>query len=276
MQKQLFRKILRAIYDKITGRPPDWAAEAISRYPFIEPYEHYHLQRVAHDLLAKTGGVVFAGPLAGMKIPLDTPLADLPMYVLGCYEMEMHPVLSRVICSPPPLIIDIGSAFGYYTVGLACQTKNTRIIGFEADKEIHWDKARQLAELNEVSHRIEQRGYCDTQALSEAAEEGCFIICDCEGGEVELLNPEKIPALKKSEILCEVHEFYAPKATAILIDRFKATHRAELLCEIPRNPNQYRILDSISDAYKLLAVRESRHVGKNFTTLRYLHLAPLG
>jgi hypothetical protein len=264
------------IINKILGKAPDWAAGAITRYPFIEPYEHYHLQRVAHDLLAKTGGVVFAGPLAGMKIPLDTPLADLPMYVLGCYEMEMHPVLSRVICSPPPLIIDIGSAFGYYTVGLACQTKNTRIIGFEADKEIHWDKARQLAELNEVSHRIDQRAYCDIQALTVAAEEGCFIICDCEGGEVELLDPGRIPALKRSEILCEVHEFYAPKATAILVDRFKTTHRVELLCEIPRNPEQYRILDSFSQSYKMLSVKERRHVDNKLTTLRYLHLAPIG
>jgi hypothetical protein len=267
----MFKKILQ----KLTGKESDWAAGAIGRYPFLESNENWHLQRVAQDLLAKTGGVVFAGPLAGMKIPLDSPLADLPMYVLGCYEMEMHQVLTDVICSPPSLIIDIGSAFGYYTVGLACQTKESRIIGFEADKENHWEKARQLAELNEVAHRIEQRGYCDAQALSEVLKEGSFVICDCEGGEIELLDPERIPALKGSEILCEVHEFYAPKATAILIDRFKATHKPHLICELPRNSEQFRVLDSFSDSYKKISVAENRRMKKVFTPLRYLHLKPM-
>ncbi len=90
--------MLKKILNKLTGNSSDWASQAIGRYPFIEPHENYHLQRVAHDLLAKTGGVVFSGPLAGMKIPLNSPLANKPMHVIGCYEAEIHDVLADVIC----------------------------------------------------------------------------------------------------------------------------------------------------------------------------------
>jgi hypothetical protein len=262
------------IINKILGKAPDWAADGIARYPFLEPHEHYHLQRVAHDLLAKTGGEVFAGPLAGMKIPLDSPLANLPMYVLGSYEQETHEVLSRVICAPPPKIIIIGSAFGYYTVGLACQTMHTKVIGFEAEEHPHWKKAAELATLNKVADRITQKGFCDTNELYAVCEDGDFVMCDCEGGEVTLLDPVKTPALKNCEILCEVHEFYAPHATAILVERFKVSHQLNLINEQPRNPARFRVLFGLSDSYQKLSVAETRHVNKKITPLRYLHMVP--
>jgi hypothetical protein len=266
--------MLKRILNKITGNTPDWAADAISRYPFLEGQEHYHLQRVAHDLLDKTGGEVFAGPLAGMKIPKDSPLADLPMYVIGCYEQETHEVLSRVICTPPKKILVIGSAFGYYTVGLARQTKHTEIVGFEAEEHPHWKKAAELAILNNVFDRITQKGFCDTNELTAICEPGDFVMCDCEGGEVTLLDPMKTPALRNCEILCEVHEFYAPNATAILVERFQATHHLNLIHEKQRNPARYRILFGLSDSYQKLAVAENRHLNQKLTPLRYLHIVP--
>ena len=262
------------IINKILGKAPDWAAEGISRYPFIEAHEHYHLQRVTHDLMARTGGEVYSGPLAGMKIPRDSALADLPNYVIGCYEQETHAVLSRIICEPPKNIIIIGSAFGYYTVGLACQTMHTKIIGFEAEEHPHWKKAAELAALNKVADRIIQKGFCDNNELSAVCEAGDFVMCDCEGGEVSLLDPVNTPALRNCEILCEVHEFYAPNATAILVERFKTMHKIELINEQHRTPDMYRILNGFSESYKKLSVQETRHVGKNITPLRYLSMVP--
>ena len=97
---------------------------------------------------------------------------------------------------------------------------------------------------------------------------------DCEGGEVTLLDPVKTPALRNCEILCEVHEFYAPNATAILVERFKESHKIKLLNEQYRNPDMYRILNGFSKSYKKLSVQETRHVGKHITPLRYLSLVP--
>lgn len=266
--------MLKRILNKFTGRAPDWAAQAIGRYPHIEDHEHYHLKRVAHDILGKTGGEVFSGPLAGMKIPLDSPLSDLPMYVIGCYEQEIHPVLLDVICSPPPQIIDIGSAYGYYTVGLALQTAKTHLIGFEAAEASLWSKSAELAKLNGVHNRITQKGFCDVDALSAVAREGDFIICDCEGGELILLDPDKIPVLRECTMLCELHDFLAPGVTATLVERFNGTHRIKLILEQPRDPSQYRILDGLSEAYRSLAVKETRHLGQRLTPLKFLQLTP--
>jgi hypothetical protein len=267
--------MLKRILNKITGNAPDWASQAIGRYPFLEPHENYHLQRVAHDLLKKTGGEVFAGPLAGMKLPLSSPLSNTPYHVIGCYEQEIHGILAEVICCPPPLIIDIGSAFGYYTVGLACKTKDTRIIGFEADKEAHWENARQLAELNEVTHRIEQKGFCDSRELEAAAQEGAFILCDCEGGEMNLLDPEIIPALSKCHILAEIHEFLVPRVAAHLVNRFGQTHKMTLHFEQTRNSAQYRILDGLSSSYKELSVKETRFSGNKLVSALFIEFKPV-
>jgi len=268
-------KTLKALLKKLTNKPQDWASGALARYPFIEAHERYHLQRVAHDFLDKTGGEVFAGPLAGMKIPRETPLADLPMYVIGCYEQEIHPILCEVICSPPPRFIDIGSAYGYYTVGLALQTNGMEAIGFEAEERPHWEKARALAECNGLAGRITQRGFCDPDSLKEVAGPGDFIMCDCEGGEVQLLDPLKIPVLAQCRILCEVHDFHAPGATACLIERFRKTHEITLLTEQGRNPSQYRILAGLTPAYQELSVLETRHIGKRIVTARFLDFKPL-
>jgi hypothetical protein len=266
--------MLKKILQKLSGKPSDWAAQALSRYPFIEPHENYHLQRVSHDLLAKTGGEVFSGPLAGMKIPLNSPLSNSPMHVIGCYEAEIHDVVADIICCPPPLIIDIGSAFGYYTVGLAYKTADSRIIGFEADKEFHWENARQLAEINGVENRIEQRGFCDSKALEEIAVAGTFVLCDCEGGEMQLLDPDKIPALKKCHILCEVHEFLAPNVTAKLVRRFQKTHNIKMLFEQERKPEKYRILDGLSNSYKEIAIKETRFSGKRLVSALFMEFQP--
>jgi hypothetical protein len=268
-------KILHQIIRKLSGRPQDWAESALARYPFIEPQERYHLQRVAHDILEKSGGEVFSGPLAGLKIPSDSPLADVPMYIIGCYEQEIHPVLSQIICAPPRQIIDIGSAFGYYTVGLALQTADCEVVGFEADKANRWLKALELAALNGVADRITQKGFCDLEALRETVTKGDFIMCDCEGGEADLLDPVKVPMLSSCTMLVEVHDFLAPRSTPTLIDRFRGTHLVRLLTERPRDPSQYRVLDGLSEAYKLLAVSETRHSGGRLTPLRFLHLSPL-
>jgi hypothetical protein len=267
--------MLKKILNKLTGKPTDWASQAIVRYPFIDPSENYHLQRVAHDILKKSGGEVFTGPLAGMKIPLSSPLSYYPLLVVGCYEKEIHDALYEVIANPPHLMIDIGSAFGYYTVGLACKTSNTRFIAFEAEEKVHWEKARELAELNKVAHRIDQLGYCDFKSLEKVADEGAFILCDCEGGEMSLLDPEKVPNLSKCHILCEIHEFLAPGVTAKLVDRFSKTHKIKLISEQARNPKEYRILDNLSEAYKELAVKETRFHDKKIVSGLFMNLIPL-
>jgi hypothetical protein len=196
------------------------------------------------------------------------------MYIVGCYEQEIHDALSEIICSPPRQMIDIGSAHGYYMVGMAVQLQKTKIIGFEAVECPHWKEANELAKLNLVDSQIIQKGLCTCEELQSILGEGDFVLSDCEGGERELLNPEKIPALKNCRILCEVHDFILPRTTALLMERFKETHQIQLMHEKPRNPDQFRILDGLSEIDKQIAIKETKHIKKRLTPGRFIYLKP--
>jgi hypothetical protein len=266
--------MLKRIYKKLRSfrkKPKD---DILERFPFLNPGEHYRLKLLAEKLLEKSGGEVFHGPLSGLKILPNSHLANRPMFAVGCYEQEIHEVLSEIICSPPQQMIEIGSAYGYYMVGMALQLQKTKVIGFEAVECPHWKEAAELAELNGVYSQIIQKGLCTCEELQGILGEGDFLLSDCEGGERELLNPEKIPALKNCRILCEVHDFISPRITALLVERFKETHLIKLMHEKPRNPDQFRILDGLSEIDRLLCVKETRHFKKHLTTNRFLYFSP--
>src|SRR5277367_5483480 len=74
----------------------------------------------AKRYLEKNGPVVRNGPFSGMIYPREAALNrhSIPK-LLGTYEMELHPVLDLVAKRHYDCVIDIGSAEGYYAVGLA-------------------------------------------------------------------------------------------------------------------------------------------------------------
>jgi hypothetical protein len=51
-----------------------------------------------------------------------------------------------------------------------------------------------------------------------------LVLCDIEGAERELLNPQAAPALAGMDLIVESHECLLPGITAELQARFKATH----------------------------------------------------
>jgi hypothetical protein len=268
----MISKILNRIFKK--QQPDSPLSEGMFvRFPNLTWQEFEALKKLSTIVLERSGGEVFHGPLTGLKIPPDSYLASKPMYIVGCYEQETHDSIYDIITDPPDQFIDIGSAYGYYTTGIALQTKSTRIIGFEADEKL-WLDAQRLAEFNGVANRIEQKGFCRIEDLKEVLGINDAIVCDCEGGELELLNPQIIPNLIKTRILCETHDFMMQGSTATLIDRFHSTHTIKIIHETPRNPMQFRVLDGLTDVEKFLSVRETRYTERRLTPGRYLYMKP--
>ena len=65
------------------------------------------------------GGRVFSGPFKGMQfIDESFENAFIPK-ILGIYERELHPAVEAAIALTPRLVVDIGTAEGYYAVGIA-------------------------------------------------------------------------------------------------------------------------------------------------------------
>ncbi len=128
--------------------------------------------------------------------------------VLGTYECELWPQVEELCRRSHDGMVTVGAAEGYYTVGLARRKPGVPIWAFEADEAIRAALEVNL-KLNGVEGQVRVAGRCELAELVAALDglQNPLVIVDIEGGERELLDPEKSPALRKADILVEVHDF---------------------------------------------------------------------
>jgi len=96
---------------------------------------------------------------------------------------------------------------------------------------------RRLSRGNGVSDRIEIQGECVADSLHEAlAGARCpALICDCEGAEDGLLDPDRVEPLRRTLILVETHDGMVTSSgvlegvTRRLQERFQPTHDVEVI-----------------------------------------------
>lgn len=173
--------------------------------------------------------IVVNGPFKGLRYPAlqSVGSAFLPK-LLGSYESELHEYLYTL--SQHNNIIDIGSAEGYYAVGLAKLNHQTKIIAFERSLKGQ-SLCKEMAHLNNVSERITQLGECSIINLKSILRDvkAGGIICDCEGGEMHLLDPLQIPDLANFELIVELHKIPADDILSIFKNRFMNTHNVEFI-----------------------------------------------
>lgn len=81
-----------------------------------------------------------------------------------------------------------------------------------------------LAEKNGVSGRVRVGALFKPEDFAGYADRKALVLCDIEGAERDLLNPEAAPALKGMDIILESHECLVPGITQLLTGRFSATH----------------------------------------------------
>lgn len=199
-------------------------------------------------LLGRHHERVAFGPFAGMRLPRE--IAEYPYsvpgYVLGCYEEELHPTIWKIANTHYDIIIDIGCAIGYYAVGLARMMPATRIYAFDTDKTAQ-TLCRQVIDTNQVANQVTLHETCtaDTFAQLQQLPGKKLIICDIEGAEYELLNPEQSPVLKELDILVELHPTPVYQTIEpchdIIVKRFTSTHHIEYIPPTSRNWANYDI-----------------------------------
>jgi hypothetical protein len=220
------------------------------------------LKRANRDVFDALGrpGNVLAGPFAGMAyITGSSGSAFLPK-IVGTYEMELAPAIGAIAAGGHDVIVDIGAAEGYYAVGLARANVNAKVIAFEAHKPAR-HLLKKLARLNGVESRIELRGYCgvDDLAAAIASAQRPAVICDCEGGEMQLLDPVRVPALSRAAILVELHDWAVPGITAAMRERFEKTHEIELIEERLRSAVDLPGNVKLTEAQSRAAMEEHRN-----------------
>jgi hypothetical protein len=123
-----------------------------------------------------------------------------------------------------------------------------------------------MARTNDADTRVEIRGRCEPADLKAALgdEERALVICDVEGYEEALLDPEVVPQLRRCHILVEMHDFITPGITEQISERLAPSHRVRRIWQEPRTREDlpYRTLatDLLPSRYLDWAVSEWRPV----------------
>ena len=211
---------------------------------------------IAVALADKYGYRVRNGPFAGLNYTRKAAGSALAPKLVGSYESELHPLWAQVLKRSYDLVVDIGCAEGYYAVGLAKHLSGKpKIVAFDMDFEARL-LCRELSIINGVSDRVEVLGECDVNALKRVLKGRALIVCDCEGAEVDLLQPNQIAALKEADIVVELHDFLRAGITQTLTERFATTHDIQLIDSAMPDASSYPELEILTPEQREDALAE--------------------
>ena len=184
---------------------------------------YYSLVRLV--IVVRSGKKILSGPFR--NIHFDIPNFNTAM-MLGTWEKELHTILADF--KPLGAFICIGAAEGYYAIGLAKLHKQTIVYAYES-QQAYRSFLIKNAQRNSVKNIIID-GMCEINHLYEVLDKNLgtpLILCDIEGGEIDLLDLDKIPQLSDAFILVEVHEMYVENCEKKLLSRFRSTHSAVVI-----------------------------------------------
>ena len=207
---------------------------------------------------------VLWGPFAGMRyIPFASGSGLLPK-LLGGYERELHGAVRESLARGYDRVVNVGCGEGYYAVGYARALPEAEIEAYDIDP-LARQRLRELARLNGVE--IDVGSACGHQDL--AIQGRTLIVCDCEGYELELLDPARVPGLAGADLLVELHDFLDPTISATLAARFGGTHEIAFVDAREDRPDYpAAILAPLRPAQRRLALWEGRPAGMRWAWMK--------
>jgi hypothetical protein len=209
--------------------------------------------------VARHGIRVQSGPFAGMAWPSGAIGSCLLPKLIGCYEQELHGAIAALPGRNVRRVVVVGSAEGYYAIGLARLLPGATVVAFDIDA-----RARAMcaanATANGVADRVRILAEGTPEELEEAlADEPAFLLCDCEGCEYALLDPARVPGLRRAYAVIELHGTAAnPGRVKELLARFAATHDVTVIGHGARDPAAVAALAGWKQLDQWLAVWEYR------------------
>jgi len=213
---------------------------------------------IENTMVAECGVVVQRGPFAGMTFVSHSTEGCHTPKLLGCYEAELHPFLHDVVDRDYDVVINIGSAEGYYAVGLARLMPSVNVYAYDTNEKSH-PVCRAVAEVNGVADRVKVGSTFHGEDFVRFSRSRTLVICDIEGGEVDLLDPRRFPALEGMDIIVELHDHLArTPASTIVPSRFAETHEVTMVKHGGRDVPLPAFCDRLGHLDQLLAVWEWR------------------
>src|SRR5215472_7140657 len=142
----------------------------------------YRATLLQNTVVQQCGTTVQGGPFAGMRfVAQSTEGCHVPK-LLGCYEAELHPHILAAARRGYDAVINIGSAEGYYAVGLALLMPDARVYAYDTNAASH-AVCRSVAEANGVAERVVVGSTFHGEDFATFASQRMLVMCDIEGAE---------------------------------------------------------------------------------------------
>ena len=229
-----------AVYDAVRDRAPSTPVDLVgsrvrhfARHPLRSG-----IRLATHALVRRqTDGRVVSGPFADMWYGLPVP--HLPAY-LGTYELELRPLLAELTATRFDVVLNVGAADGYYAAGLARLWPDATVVAFEMEPAKQANVRRVVAE-NGVGERVRIEGECTPGRLDELLQgaQRPLVWIDVDGAELDLLDPARVPGLRRAEVVVELHPFLVARPRETLEERFAPTHLDLLVHGEERRAEQF-------------------------------------
>jgi hypothetical protein len=234
----------------------------------VVPRQWHPWEQAKRKVERAAGGKVLSGPFRGMR-SLTSPddFVDYTM-LLGTYELELHPTIERVAGAGFRTIVDVGAAQGWYAIGFARLCPGSSIIAFESNPEGR-EQLLRTAKANGVEGRITLKGFCSGEDLQACLSDPprTLVFMDIDGGEMELLDPARVPGLSSCHIVLEEHDFLVPGIVQVVKDRFGETHDLEWIPQQLRTLAHLPVRSPFLDHW-LLALMNERPAGNSWVAMR--------
>jgi len=217
----------------------------------------YRATLIQNTVVQHCGLTVQAGPFQGMQFVAQSAEGCHVPKLLGCYEAELHAHLLAAAGRGYGAVINIGAAEGYYAVGLARLMPDICVYAHDTNAAAH-PVCRDLAERNGVAGRVIVGGVFRGEDFERFAGQRALVVCDIEGGETALLDPERYPALRAMDLIVELHDSPAARPSVVIPERFGATHDVTMVRHGGRAVALPALFEPLGHLDQLLAVWEWR------------------
>jgi len=240
---QKFRKSTLEILKNETSNPIQDLNRALRNLAAVRSALIYN------TIVNSEGAKVFQGPFKGMKFfsdPSDISEGCFVPKLIGSYESELHPLIEDLKVNKPDVIINIGAAEGYYSVGLKRLLGDADVYAYDIDPKSK-EKTIELSKLNKVDITCREEFF--SSELNPFRKNSVLIFCDIEGDELKLFEKDEIINYENFSIVVETHMTPSGHSKDILPDLFSKTHEIKVIEQ--KGSNSFTVPDSISQSNHL-------------------------
>lgn len=211
----------------------------------------------SRKFVEKHGRTVLRGPFRGLVYNCETANErNLVHRLVGSYEAELHPWIEEIAQKNYVMLLDIGTADGFYAVGFGRLMPKAQVIGFDTDR---WARnaTEKLVRENQTSN-VQVEAMCTTEWINRHVLPNTLIFSDCEGYEEVLFDLEKSPILRECDMVIELHERPAPGVEKRIRERFAQTHDCRSVTYIDHDPALFPELADVEPDMRELIISEGR------------------